>query len=254
MVGVDDDYCRGDRRPRWSNAGKRVVRISVSAQRARRGLFMRDGTQIVCAQRAASRSRSRDSRASARCAARTMRRTRRLALRRRAGARPDARQDPARLAHASPAWRTAWRRSAARARVLFVNDSKATNADCAAKALASFSDIYWIAGGKPKEGGIAPLRQLLPAHPQGLSDRRGGRRTSPRRSTARCPTRSSARSTARSTAAARDAAASAADRAGGAAFAGLRVLRPVPNFEVRGDAFRELVLALPGVSLPEIDH
>ena len=39
-------------------------------------------------------------------------------------------------------------------RVLFVNDSKATNADSAAQALACFSDIFWIAGGKPKTGGI----------------------------------------------------------------------------------------------------
>jgi UDP-N-acetylmuramoylalanine--D-glutamate ligase len=42
--------------------------------------------------------------------------------------------------------------------VLFINDSKATNADSTEKALTSwFSDIYWIAGGLPKEGGVAPL-------------------------------------------------------------------------------------------------
>ena len=41
-----------------------------------------------------------------------------------------------------------------RGRVLFVNDSKATNADSAAQALACFTDIFWIAGGKPKTGGI----------------------------------------------------------------------------------------------------
>ncbi len=41
--------------------------------------------------------------------------------------------------------------------VLFVNDSKATNADAAAKALGCYDDIYWIAGGRPKEGGIAAL-------------------------------------------------------------------------------------------------
>ena len=46
--------------------------------------------------------------------------------------------------------------------VLFVNDSKATNADAAAPALSSFSRIYWIAGGLPKEGGIEPLRGLFP--------------------------------------------------------------------------------------------
>ncbi len=39
----------------------------------------------------------------------------------------------------------------------FVNDSKATNADAAAKALESFDNIFWIAGGVAKEGGIAPL-------------------------------------------------------------------------------------------------
>ena len=47
-------------------------------------------------------------------------------------------------------------------RVLFVNDSKATNADATEKALKSFSDIFWILGGKPKEGGIEPLRPLFP--------------------------------------------------------------------------------------------
>jgi len=39
-----------------------------------------------------------------------------------------------------------------------INDSKATNADATEKALASFSEgIFWIAGGRAKEGGILPL-------------------------------------------------------------------------------------------------
>jgi UDP-N-acetylmuramoylalanine--D-glutamate ligase len=46
---------------------------------------------------------------------------------------------------------------ARRGGTLFVNDSKATNPDAAAKALASFDEIYWIAGGKPKTGGIGSL-------------------------------------------------------------------------------------------------
>jgi UDP-N-acetylmuramoylalanine--D-glutamate ligase len=46
--------------------------------------------------------------------------------------------------------------------VLFVNDSKGTNADAAAHALSSFSDIFWIAGGKPKLGGIAGLSEYFP--------------------------------------------------------------------------------------------
>lgn len=36
----------------------------------------------------------------------------------------------------------------------FVNDSKATNGEAAARALACFDDIYWIAGGRPKDGGL----------------------------------------------------------------------------------------------------
>jgi UDP-N-acetylmuramoylalanine--D-glutamate ligase len=47
-------------------------------------------------------------------------------------------------------------------RVRFVNDSKATNADAAARALACFDDIYWIAGGKPKAGGIDSLGRFFP--------------------------------------------------------------------------------------------
>ena len=63
-----------------------------------------------------------------------------------------------------------------RGRVLFVNDSKATNADAAAKALASFDRIYWIAGGRAKEGGIAGLGGFPAADCQGVSHRRGGGR------------------------------------------------------------------------------
>ncbi|MEK1873463.1 MAG: UDP-N-acetylmuramoyl-L-alanine--D-glutamate ligase, partial [Rhizobium altiplani] len=40
-----------------------------------------------------------------------------------------------------------------RGNVVFVNDSKATNADAAAPALSSYDRIYWIAGGLPKAGG-----------------------------------------------------------------------------------------------------
>jgi UDP-N-acetylmuramoylalanine--D-glutamate ligase len=46
--------------------------------------------------------------------------------------------------------------------VVFVNDSKATNADAAARALASFSNIFWIAGGRAKAGGIADLAPYFP--------------------------------------------------------------------------------------------
>jgi len=44
----------------------------------------------------------------------------------------------------------------------FINDSKATNADATARALAVYPDIFWIAGGKPKEGGIESLSTFFP--------------------------------------------------------------------------------------------
>jgi UDP-N-acetylmuramoylalanine--D-glutamate ligase len=47
-------------------------------------------------------------------------------------------------------------------KVRFVNDSKATNADAASRALACYPDIFWIAGGKAKEGGITSLMPYFP--------------------------------------------------------------------------------------------
>jgi UDP-N-acetylmuramoylalanine--D-glutamate ligase len=47
-------------------------------------------------------------------------------------------------------------------KVRFVNDSKATNADAAERALVCFDDIWWIAGGRAKAGGIAPLEPHFP--------------------------------------------------------------------------------------------
>ncbi|MCB1344859.1 MAG: UDP-N-acetylmuramoyl-L-alanine--D-glutamate ligase [Rhodobacteraceae bacterium] len=47
--------------------------------------------------------------------------------------------------------------------VTFVNDSKATNVDSAAKALQAFARLRWIAGGLGKDGGIAALAPHLGA-------------------------------------------------------------------------------------------
>ncbi|MDC3401685.1 UDP-N-acetylmuramoyl-L-alanine--D-glutamate ligase [Alphaproteobacteria bacterium] len=46
--------------------------------------------------------------------------------------------------------------------VLFINDSKATNAEAARQALSSFENIFWIAGGVPKSGGLDGLDDLFP--------------------------------------------------------------------------------------------
>ena len=45
--------------------------------------------------------------------------------------------------------------------VRFINDSKGTNADAARQALASYPSVFWIAGGKAKEGGVEALRDLF---------------------------------------------------------------------------------------------
>ncbi len=51
-----------------------------------------------------------------------------------------------------------------KAGVLYVNDSKATNADSTAPALAAFPGTHWIAGGRPKlaSDGSADLAAVLP--------------------------------------------------------------------------------------------
>jgi UDP-N-acetylmuramoylalanine--D-glutamate ligase len=46
--------------------------------------------------------------------------------------------------------------------VAWINDSKATNADAAARALACYDRLVWIAGGQAKAGGIEALRPLFP--------------------------------------------------------------------------------------------
>lgn len=52
--------------------------------------------------------------------------------------------------------------------ILFVNDSKATNAEAVKPALGAYKNIYWIAGGRAKDGGlkplIAPLKQITKAY------------------------------------------------------------------------------------------
>ncbi len=44
----------------------------------------------------------------------------------------------------------------------YIDDSKATNADAAARALGCYDRLVWIAGGQAKAGGIAALTPLFP--------------------------------------------------------------------------------------------
>ncbi len=129
--------------------------------------------------------------------------------------------------------------------VLFVNDSKATNADAAARALACFTDIFWIAGGKPKTGGVTSLGEFFPrihkAYLIGQAAQDFSRTLDGNVEHTIVDTLDRAVA-----AAARD-----AESSGRAAVV---LLSPAcasfdqyPNFEVRGDAFRALVRAVPGV-------
>ena len=53
---------------------------------------------------------------------------------------------------------------------LIVNDSKATNVEASAQALGAFDDIYWIVGGRAKDGGLAGLEAYFFPDPKSLFD------------------------------------------------------------------------------------
>ena len=46
-------------------------------------------------------------------------------------------------------------------RIKIINDSKSTNGESTAAALKSFKNIFWIAGGQPKSGGIGEAKNFL---------------------------------------------------------------------------------------------
>ncbi len=129
---------------------------------------------------------------------------------------------------------------AEKAGVRFVNDSKATNVDSAAKALAAFPNIRWIVGGMGKEGGVAALRPHLGAVKKayfiGHSGRDFALELAPLAHEI-CETMERAVA-----AAARDAEAGDTVLLAPAAAS----FDQYPNFEKRGEHFSALVAALPG--------
>jgi UDP-N-acetylmuramoylalanine--D-glutamate ligase len=129
---------------------------------------------------------------------------------------------------------------------LFINDSKATNANATEKALTSFATIYWIVGGKAKEGGIEPLRphfeRVAKAYLIGESSDDFARTLDGALPYIRCGTLDVALAEA------------ALDAAKSTAREPVVLLSPAcasydqfANFEARGDSFRELVRALPAI-------
>jgi UDP-N-acetylmuramoylalanine--D-glutamate ligase len=135
---------------------------------------------------------------------------------------------------------------ARRRNLLFVNDSKATNADAAAPALSSFRRIYWIAGGLAKEGGIEPLRGFFPRIAKAYLIGEAAPAFSATLGEA-APYEISGSLDAAVEHAARDAENDEADEAVVLLSPACSSFDQFKNFEVRGDAFRSAVLALQGV-------
>jgi UDP-N-acetylmuramoylalanine--D-glutamate ligase len=136
-------------------------------------------------------------------------------------------------------------------RTLFVNDSKATNADSAEKALLSFpGGIHWILGGKPKAGGIASLEPhfslIAKAYLIGEAAEDFAATLDGKVAMERCGTLEAAVA-----AAARDAANSDAQEPVVLLSPACASFDQYRNFEVRGEAFRKEVAALPGIALKE---
>jgi len=241
IVGVDDDWCRAIA-DRLEQAGKRVVRISVR-QALSNGIYFADGrimratasgvTQIAELGGIGS-LRGQHNAQNAACAAAAA-----LAL----GLEPAAIQTGLRsfpgLAHRMV---ELGRRGA----VLHVNDSKATNADSAAQALACFSDIFWIAGGKPKTGGIESLRGFFPRIRKAYLI---GEAADEFAATlgAGVPHEIDGTLDKALAAATRDAQAATVPEPVVLLSPACASFDQYRNFEVRGDAFRELVRALPGL-------
>jgi UDP-N-acetylmuramoylalanine--D-glutamate ligase len=127
-------------------------------------------------------------------------------------------------------------------KVRFVNDSKATNADAARQALASYPSVYWIVGGRAKTDGIGGLADLFPrvtrAYLIGEAEAAFEATLAGRAECRRCGTLEAA-----TAAAAHDARASGKEA--------VVLLSPAcasfdqfPDFEARGDAFRAAVADL----------
>ena len=127
--------------------------------------------------------------------------------------------------------------------VRFINDSKATNAEAAMQALACYDPIYWIAGGRPKSGGLAALAHLYPriakAYLIGEAEARFAKDLDGKLAYERCGDLAAA-----TRAASRDALADGREGAVVLLSPAAASFDQFANFEARGDAFRALVAAL----------
>ena len=242
VIGVDDAYTRAAA-DRIERAGKNVVRVSVESS-LRAGYFAK-GSRIVRASGGKDETvaelagiaslRGAHNAQNAACAAAAC-----VALGVEAGAIQKGLASFPGLAHRM-------QQIGRKGNVLFVNDSKATNADSAAKALASFNDIFWIAGGKPKTGGIGSLAEFFPrirkAYLIGEAAKEFAQTLD-----GQVPFEISGALSSAVEAAARDAAAAKLDEPVVLLSPACASFDQYPNFEVRGKAFADAVLAMPGMT------
>jgi UDP-N-acetylmuramoylalanine--D-glutamate ligase len=133
-----------------------------------------------------------------------------------------------------------------RGHVLFVNDSKGTNADAAAHALSSFADIFWIAGGKPKLGGITSLAEYFPRIRKAYLIGEAAQEFAATLE-GKAPYEISETLDVAVASAARDAEASGLSDPVVLLSPACASFDQYRNFEIRGARFRDLVTALPGV-------
>jgi len=242
IVGVDDDWCLAIAE-RLAQVGKRVVRISAHRELPD-GIYVANGRILrataagvtpIAALGGIGSLRGQHNAQNAACAAAAA-----LAL----GLEPPAIQAGLR---SFPGLAHRMEELGRRGAVLYVNDSKATNADSAAQALACFSDIFWIAGGKPKTGGIESLRSFFPrirkAYLIGEAAEEFATTLSPG-----VPHEIDGTLDKALAAASRDADASAVAEPVVLLSPACASFDQYRNFEVRGDAFRDLVRALPGLT------
>ncbi len=241
IVGVDDGFCRAIA-DRLDQAGRRVVRVSVKRPLAD-GVTVERGT-IVRASGGAREEiadiggigslRGLHNAQNAACASACA-----LAL----GVSKENLQKGLR---SFPGLAHRMEQVGRLGRVLFVNDSKGTNADAAAHALSSFADIFWIAGGKPKTGGITSLAEYFPRIRKAYLIGEAAQEFSATLQ-GRAPYEISGTLEAAIPAAAREAEASGLADPVVLLSPACASFDQYRNFEIRGDRFRELVLALPGV-------
>ncbi len=241
IVGVDDAWCRAIAERR-KQAGKSVTRISVR-QVLTDGIYVENARIMQAAGGMASAIaeiggigslRGLHNAQNAACAAAAA-----LGL----GLKPPAIQAGLR---SFPGLAHRMEEVGRRGKVLFVNDSKATNANSAAQALACFDDIFWIAGGKPKTGGIESLQTFFPRIRKAYLIGEAAKEFAATLGTV-VPHEIDGTLDLALASAARDAQSSPASEPVVLLSPACASFDQYRNFEIRGVAFRALVRALPGI-------